>query len=398
MNTVGSFRFHSVGQGLFYSGIISSKIGKRQKTFSFVYDCGTESPKKYLYQEVDSFKLLLPPLRHSGVKKLDLLVISHLHDDHVNGLEYLLQNVEVETVVIPYADEGVLLASRLDSNLGSEFLNDFYIDPIAWFSSRGVRRIFVIGTDEEELRKREIPNTPRFNFEREDFKADWERIIQMENVDQTEIAYLSNESTFRLNDQWIFEFENLEIDRNKMRAFIQTVELFKQTKGVSLEQIFKSKSLLNSLKRETKKVFSSGKAINRTSTVMLHSPIIGARSASVYFNASPFCQLLKHINWDVGPSSLLTGDIELLPGEKLSIVNKHGILSNPGYTVIQYPHHGSATNKVKYFEKLQTEATVISYGITNKYGHPDAKNVASLVNPIFVNERNSFDYDILIQD
>lgn len=88
MNINGAFKFHNVGQGLFYSGILSRKDNGIRNIFSFVYDCGTDSVASFLQREIDDYKLLLPTTGIIKHKKLSLLVISHLHDDHVNGLEY----------------------------------------------------------------------------------------------------------------------------------------------------------------------------------------------------------------------------------------------------------------------------------------------------------------------
>ena len=50
MDLKGVFRFHNVGQGLFYSGILNQEAdsGKRHQTVCFVYDCGTGSSKNFL--------------------------------------------------------------------------------------------------------------------------------------------------------------------------------------------------------------------------------------------------------------------------------------------------------------------------------------------------------------
>ena len=82
-----SFTFHNVGQGLFYTGKIDD--------FNFVYDCGSLSKyKKYLFDSVNNYV--------GNVKKLNLLIISHLHIDHISGLDTLLNRVKVDKVILPY--------------------------------------------------------------------------------------------------------------------------------------------------------------------------------------------------------------------------------------------------------------------------------------------------------
>ncbi|MEE0026462.1 MAG: MBL fold metallo-hydrolase, partial [Atopobiaceae bacterium] len=131
MSINGSFRFHPVGQGLFYTGLLSRVGGG---SFSFVYDCGTMSDQQFLRREIDDFKLLLPHASRR-TRRLDLLVVSHMHDDHVSGLEYLLENLEVDTVVIPCTDQVTSLLARLESSGDDDFLRLFYADPVDWLSS-----------------------------------------------------------------------------------------------------------------------------------------------------------------------------------------------------------------------------------------------------------------------
>ena len=87
------FKFHGVGQGLFYS----AKLYENEKEVGcFIYDCGSESTQTYIKAEVEQFC--------AEAKRLDFLVISHLHDDHVNGLPDLLAKVTPEKIFLPYFD------------------------------------------------------------------------------------------------------------------------------------------------------------------------------------------------------------------------------------------------------------------------------------------------------
>jgi len=86
------FTFHSVGQGLFYSGLINTG----DELLSLVYDCGSLSKGDFLKNEIFN---LINELNF----KLNLLVISHFHADHINGLNYLLAKLQyIDTIVLPY--------------------------------------------------------------------------------------------------------------------------------------------------------------------------------------------------------------------------------------------------------------------------------------------------------
>jgi competence protein ComEC len=45
---------------------------------------------------------VLPVLRHKGIRKLDLVAVSHADADHMGGLATLLQNIRVERLVVPH--------------------------------------------------------------------------------------------------------------------------------------------------------------------------------------------------------------------------------------------------------------------------------------------------------
>ena len=86
---IADFTFHNVGQGLFYTG----KVGD----FNFMYDCGSER-RRHLNSVISNYK------NHKlTVSRVDLLILSHLHDDHVAGLNALLNNgISIDTTILPY--------------------------------------------------------------------------------------------------------------------------------------------------------------------------------------------------------------------------------------------------------------------------------------------------------
>jgi glyoxylase-like metal-dependent hydrolase (beta-lactamase superfamily II) len=76
------FTFHNVGQGLFYTGEISSN----KSIFRFVYDCGQDNSNKNVCSAVDAFHSRVMDGDIGNEKPLiNLLIISHFHYDHVSG-------------------------------------------------------------------------------------------------------------------------------------------------------------------------------------------------------------------------------------------------------------------------------------------------------------------------
>ena len=131
---------YPIGQGCFHAGIIreGDAVYHDDHAFHWVYDCGSDD-RKALGEAIDSYKNQVP--------HVDALFVSHLDNDHVNGLDRLLSVVKVDTVYVPYVNEGVLelIQAELDGAL-SVSLIEASMDPGNWFRSRGVRR--VVGVEE----------------------------------------------------------------------------------------------------------------------------------------------------------------------------------------------------------------------------------------------------------
>lgn len=87
--------FYPVGFGAFYTEKHVSKNG----TMTIVYDCGTKTSSVDL---TNIIKLAFPKQGEA----IDILFISHFHEDHVSGVEFLMKHCKIDKVVIPYIPEG----------------------------------------------------------------------------------------------------------------------------------------------------------------------------------------------------------------------------------------------------------------------------------------------------
>lgn len=116
-------RFHPVGQGLFYSSFINDKY--------FVYDCGSVN-KLELNDCIEAFEK----------KKIDLLVISHFDNDHINGISKLLSYTGgAKEVVIPYIgiyERFWLFGKKLSDN---DELTSFVANPAKWLNDNGCDKV-----------------------------------------------------------------------------------------------------------------------------------------------------------------------------------------------------------------------------------------------------------------
>lgn len=81
--------FVDIGQG--DSSLIQTKDGK-----NILIDTGEGESSRYPAGK----KVLFPYLLKRNVHKLDLLIISHFDSDHSGGAKYILENMEVDTMII----------------------------------------------------------------------------------------------------------------------------------------------------------------------------------------------------------------------------------------------------------------------------------------------------------
>lgn len=88
--------FHAVGNGTLFTGKIYDK--NSDDIFNWMYDCGSTSKKTVLSTIADL------PNWFGPRNVIDMLVISHFDNDHVNGLETLLQNYYVRRLVLPFTE------------------------------------------------------------------------------------------------------------------------------------------------------------------------------------------------------------------------------------------------------------------------------------------------------
>lgn len=146
-----------VGQGFFHAGWIRftdvedgtwARAPETEPGFFYVYDCGAMS--KYASARDREIAKLVA---HVGKKaRLDLLVISHMHADHVNGVKKLVTDgeLQVDTIMMPLVEmkERLLtyasVAHHDPISARSTFYRELVADPVSAVSRFKPRRILLV--------------------------------------------------------------------------------------------------------------------------------------------------------------------------------------------------------------------------------------------------------------
>jgi len=410
--------FHAIGQGLFYSCILRSQYN----CFSCVYDCGSKTNINILYSEIDKFIDMLPKSRDNNKKKcLDLLVLSHLDYDHINGLEYLLQKLHIETIILPYLTPEELLVLFANSNDSSAFIQSFYSHSVNILLAYDIRNIILL--NEDDIKRNENDSSENTPPQKKKILNDKEYInaneisnviIEAENFDEKKIGdstliKIQSKSAIISTDffAWKFEFFNVSINKENLMKFFDNIQKFLNDNNIeSIRDITSNYQYIKLFRRtyvsnnseNYEKIWEN---FNSTSIIMCHFPttteaiLIGEVPHDIY-NA---CYLLRENNIKK-ITTLLTGDTEInLKEYHLNKFTYKDYSFDIG--VLSVPHHGSKKNwnVSLWIDELHSLYYVISYGTNNTYGHPSYDVVMDINRSHkilkLVNENKEFAYTII---
>lgn len=379
-----SYKFHPVGQGCFFSSRIEDENGQ---LLNVVFDCGSLTAGNYLDNAIDNYFDSLLKIK-SGKKVIDLFIISHFDEDHINGAFELLAKVKCSTLVIPYISiyERIALFSKGQSK--SEWHKRFLQNPQNFIinGELDIDRIIILGQPENGdfiNNTFEIPLKPVEGSELFSdpipvyFKAD-------ELVLSNQFFYKN--TPFTLSDKdtgWKFKFYINQIDRkfiddfhaeiNKHFTFKLPSELLQDKNRLKLKGIYKS-------------IF---KNVNKTS-----------------LNVCIIPKAFKFINYDDSPNHLfdytqrvgnvlLTGDSFLYTVKQVESFKKCYNSELKNVLLFQIPHHGSLNNSsLDLISGLwKFPLYVINHG-KNRKKHPNGKVLKFLngnkINFKLNNESNAF--------
>ena len=337
-----------VGQGAFY-------VEKFENKKNIIYDCGSMDNKNKISNLIENC--------FERNEIIEAIFISHLDEDHMNGVEELLKKCEVKRICFPLITEEMKLILKIkimiEEAIGSsysEFVKEFIENPEKAIKKiiekEKIELIEILSIGEEnkrEIDKEIIKNNKIKRIEKKSGEDIAQEIKGLEyNGNKWELIPYNFKQEIRIN----------EFKENLKKEFKDEISLEK------VEEIWKNNK--DNSKEKIKKAYKNIKGSLNTNSMTLFSGII--QDEKSYYNTS----ISNYIYAKVG--CLYTGDYEAKGKNKWETLEKAYQNYWKWIGFIQVPHHGSSHN---CNDNLITKNAIyfISVGKKNRYKHPSLEVV-----------------------
>lgn len=276
--------FYPVGHGAFYTERFYQNDPQTETPlFTAVFDCGSITSTSILYNQI--------AVEFKTYKDVDVVFLSHFHEDHINGINYLLSNCNVHNIVIPALPKEFKICAMV-------------YNALRW-GSRNLSNDLITSLFENILDTNIIP------------------------IDESNDGIkLNNILPEALRNAWKYQPLLLpcysKTHTNNINRFIGSLKQDTTFKGIfnaqgnicfsSLNQLLKNSQNINHLRGLLSRCSLNGNQYNM---------VIGSESTN--------------LNQKVG--CLFTGDAMLACPQRMSLL-KQTFLLNTLYDYVQVPHHG----------------------------------------------------------
>lgn len=338
--------FHPIGQGGFYTERFYTR------NFTVIYDCGTSTDLKILINEINNaFKY-----NHT----IDALFISHLHSDHVNGLDYLLNHYNVKKVFLPLLTEEEKIYTLIDIfyNKNSTIAEQLLTNPEKFINDRA-SIVYIKPSDEDDKIILKENN-----------------VVYINDIISNEIIVSGSKICFNEIKNWFFIPFNF---RHNKRAMIFKNKLNSQ--NINLNTIDDVKKYLDDEKSKNLiiNIYKQIQGDLNTNSLTLYSgPLCNsAYKANICQDSNYYLTPLPN---NFQPGCLYLGDYDASGKSKWKLFeNKYDVIWKY-IGVIQLPHHGSKHNYNKQIiRKKRDIISLISAGHGNKFRHPHASVIKDII-------------------
>jgi glyoxylase-like metal-dependent hydrolase (beta-lactamase superfamily II) len=402
-------KFFPVGQGLFGTGYVKCckpSSSASRETYRWVYDCGSSSRQQLVTNAIADLKC------DCKGEKIDLLTLSHFHNDHINGVVDLLNEIGAKTVMLPWAPLWHRLLIGFEQGLRAddpEML--FFVDPVQYFAQEagdGFEQVLFVlpsGGDgpplpTETTRAPEPPGElagPGEPISHGDLEEAY-------GHSDNRIRMLRSGNAIVIQGIWEFiPYNDPTTEPNDPFGFASKVESYR---GALLNgNKGERQSALDYLRTLYETTFGRGAAMNNVS-LMLYGGAVGPWSGQNFCD----CECLYHRligvcgcwkEHDTRGAILLTGDGNLKSAEKWGSLEGYlDARRARRVSVFQVAHHGARANWYDGLAAIAAPKTsVFSSDPRGSYGHPHAEVLRDFwtFGPIQVDQHSGFSIRIHLE-
>lgn len=369
--------FHPVGQGAFYT----EQHYDQGETLNIIYDCGSVTrPKSQFLLKVAN---ALP-----AESVIDLLFISHFHDDHTNGIEELKKRYTIRTVVLPKLTEETRTLIKLENYLEYGGFSTALIDnPQLYFGKNTlIIEVDPVNADGEEPNAvvAEGNNGPFIEISPDEpptFSPN------LENSKQGTSVSIPSGTVFRFRTKstpfWEYIPFNYEYAARKALLEASLMSL-----GISLDSLVNVNNII-AREADLRGAYKKLKGRLNANSLVVYSGAVGPNRMLFHQRLLFTFHYLFYFTSEA-EGCLYLGDIDLTVANVVTDMKAR--LRNYWQKIysVQVPHHGSIHNFNSSIFNQNAQA-VISYGTTNKYSHPAPQVVSQLLrvpaSPVCVTEK-----------
>ena len=337
--------FLPIGQGCF---AVEQFLNDR---YNIVFDCGTATKSRYLNSKTIIERQIQQTFKPKT--RIQKVFISHLHDDHVNGLPYLLRNYHVSRVYLPYMTQSeqvialILLLETIDIE-DAGFFQNLIIGRVLEGDSVDTRIVYVLPRQSENI-----------NIENDSAEVIPSGYpIEIDTIDQDSITnhWKFIPFVFDSNNRTIL-FEN-ELCRLGIDKTIQD--------QILNDKFWENRDLIKKKKKAYKQIVQD---INLSNMVVWsgtsddHIRQYSCKEDNCFHTIQNCRRCCRE------SGCMYTGDYHASNTNEWDELRRafDSVWDSTG--VFTIPHHGSSNNYNPEFTE-QKASLIINAGYQNRYGHP----------------------------
>lgn len=408
--SIAEYVFYPVGQGLFASGIL--KTGGNNSLI-WVYDCGSleKEADNVLSPQIADFQSTLNNM------SIDLLALSHFHEDHKNGIVQLLEKCNVDTILLPYLnriEKNLYIYSLVEQAVSNDIDIDEAIDDDTilfirnpnFYLSRDyhdkIKNILLVFPNDHPASNTDNSLSHENGNERESHqKLKWQTTKWDDPYYKGDIPtlYLTPGTSIKYKTFWEFlpyndtQYNEKMTELCKDDSFCHKFDLSINSLVTNLK-VGDKNAKENALAKITKDYDSVFKKGNRNAiSLFLYAGMVSpVHHVSLGSNVKDITIEKAHKH-----GILYTGDGYLKNIDQLErLVQAIGFHRLENISCLQVMHHGSYKNCHRFVPKiLSPDISIFSANPLNKnYHHPSGQTVLNFVkyHPLLVEEKLVFQY------